>query len=219
MEVKLDLELFRFDIKTDYLPYYSKLQISIQDNQNLLDLLNLIKLKIRDYGYKEYGFKIYDVVVFDFSITIDELIKKFGKRIIINPLHQRLVTKDLIINEEPFLENISKLEQYGLSEDRDFIASFIPYAYATPLSLEYDSYLGEVFFAIAYSLYQTNRNKEILNIVSNMSNGIFNAQNIETYTYPCDTKIDKYIHEFQELILKEHSTKELQTFKSKLLTN
>lgn len=216
MNIKIDLELFRFDIDMDYLPYYTKLQINIDDSNTILDLLNKIKVNVKDYGYKEYGFKIGDVVIFDFNLKIKELVSKFGKRWTVNPLHQKLVTKDLIINTNIFFNKISILEKYGLNEDKDFIASFIPYAYATPISMEFDNYLGEAFFAIAYSIYQTNRDNSILELVANMENGIFNAQNIETYIYPQDDKLDRYIYEFQKIILDKYNNKEIQKLKTEI---
>ncbi len=43
MECKLVLEVFRFDCKTDYLPYYKKVVIKIDEEKTVADLLAVIK--------------------------------------------------------------------------------------------------------------------------------------------------------------------------------
>ncbi|MDE5603257.1 MAG: hypothetical protein K2I71_04995, partial [Helicobacter sp.] len=157
---KIELELFRFDIQTDYLPYYTKINIVIEEDATLFDLLEKIKENVFDYTYDGYGFKINDVVVFDFELKIDSLCKKFGFTWKIEPLNPHLAVKDLTINPESFLKKVEILREYGLKEDDKFILSFLPYAYATPLSVKNKEYLTEAFFVIAYSLYQENRNQD-----------------------------------------------------------
>jgi len=40
---KIELELFRFDVQTDYLPYYTKINRMIDEDATLADLLEEIK--------------------------------------------------------------------------------------------------------------------------------------------------------------------------------
>ncbi len=213
---KIELELFRFDVQTDYLPYYTKINRMIDEDATLADLLEEIKENVFAYTYDAYGFKINDVVVFDFELKIVSLYKKFGSTWKIEPLNPHLVIKDLAINPESFLKKVEVLREYGLKQDDKFILSFLPYAYATPLSVENKEYLTEAFFVIAYSLYQKNKNKDLLKLIANFENGIFNAQNLKTYLYPQDSKIDDYICQFQKDILEECFEGDIQKFKNYL---
>ena len=38
--MKLEISLFRFDYKSDYLPYYTKNYIKINNEKNLVDIRN-----------------------------------------------------------------------------------------------------------------------------------------------------------------------------------
>ncbi|WP_104722599.1 DUF5644 domain-containing protein [Helicobacter mesocricetorum] len=219
MKKKIELELFRFDIQTDYLPYYTKINIAINEYATLSDLLEIIKENVFAYAYDAYGFKINEIVVFDFELTIESLCKKFGFIWKIEPLNPHLVIKDLVINPESFIKKIEILREYGFKQDDKFILSFLPYAYATPLSVKNKEYLTEAFFVIAYSLYQENKDKELLKLVANFETGIFNAQNLETYLYPQDSKIDDYICEFQKNVLEECLEGDIQKFKNYLTKN
>lgn len=116
MDKKINLELFRFDVKTDYLPYFAKLIVKINGQKSLLDLLAIVQENVLEYGYNAYGFKINGVVVFDFGLKIEDLIKRFGLEWRIEPLNPHLALKDLIIDVQPFLQKLELLKQVGLDE-------------------------------------------------------------------------------------------------------
>ena len=103
MDKKINLELFRFDVKTDYLPYFAKLTLKINSEKTLLDLLKMIQNSVYDYGYDAYGFKINGVVVFDFELPLSLLVKKFSNQWKIEPLNTHFALKDLVIDTKPFL--------------------------------------------------------------------------------------------------------------------
>lgn len=245
MDKKINLELFRFDIKTDYLPYFAKLIVKINPQRSLLDLLKIIQENVIEYGYNAYGFKINGVVVFDFALRIEDLVKNFGFDWKIEPLNPHLAVKDLIINVEPFLQKIESLREVGLDElaqdevqsvlkdiefrgleslevetqkiKNVFLLSFLPFAYATPLSVENPEYLGEAYFILAASLYAKHKTQNILEAVCDLKNGILNAQNLQTYLFPQNTKFDRCINELKMIIFERSENPEIQSFKSTLL--
>ncbi|MBD5164858.1 MAG: DUF5644 domain-containing protein [Helicobacter sp.] len=245
MNKKISLELFRFDIKTDYLPYFAKLIIKINPQKSLLDLLAMIQENVLEYGYNAYGFKINGVVVFDFSLKIEDLIKNFGLEWKIEPLNPHLALKDLIIDVQPFLQKIESLKSVGLDElaqeevqsvlkdaefrglealdtetqsiEDAFLLSFLPFAYATPLSVENPEYLGEAYFILAASLYAKHKTQEILEAVCELENGILNAQSLQTYLFPQNTKFDACINELKRIVFEMSENSKIQSFKSKLL--
>ncbi|MCI5968704.1 DUF5644 domain-containing protein [Helicobacter sp.] len=245
MEKKINLELFRFDIKTDYLPYFAKLTIKVAPEKSLLDLLKIIQDSVYDYGYNGYGFKINGVVVFDFELSLFELIKKFGNAWKVEPLNAHLALKDLAINIEPFWEKLMPLKQLGLDElaydevlsafkhtdfkeicvenleskmlSNTFLLSFLPYAYATPLSVENPNYLGEAYFLLAAALYAKHKTDDILEAVCDMENGILNVQRLKTYLFPQDDKFDLCIEELKTLIFDRCENPKIQKFKTRIL--
>ncbi|WP_299546643.1 DUF5644 domain-containing protein [uncultured Helicobacter sp.] len=245
MDKKIDLELFRFDVKTDYLPYFAKLTLKIAPEKTLLDLLKVIQDSIEDYGYDAYGFKINGVVVFDFELPIVELLKKFGSAWKIEPLNAHLVLKDLVINVEPFLNKLAPLRELGLDElasdealsifknaskkeicierlesqtlSNTFLLSFIPFAYATPLSVENPNYLGEAYFLLAGALYAKHKTDNILEAVCDLEDGILNAESLKTYLYPQDDRFDICINELKTLIFDRCENPKIQKFKTKIL--
>ncbi|WP_297813675.1 DUF5644 domain-containing protein [uncultured Helicobacter sp.] len=245
MEKKIKLELFRFDIKTDYLPYFAKLLVKIDSQKSLLDLLKIVQKNVLEYGYNAYGFKINGVVVFDFGLKIEDLIKNFGLEWKIEPLNPHLAIKDLMINVEPFLQKLESLKQVGLDElaqdevqsvlkDMEFrglealdietqdiknvfLLSFLPFAYATPLSVENSEYLGEAYFILVASLYAKHKTPKILETICKLENGIFNAQNLQTYLFPPNAKFDKCINELKMIAFEMSENSQVQALKSKLI--
>ncbi|TLD85046.1 hypothetical protein LS70_000335 [Helicobacter sp. MIT 11-5569] len=245
MNRKINLELFRFDVKTDYLPYFTKLTFKVDIEKSLLDLLKMVQDSVYDYGYNAYGFKINGVVVFDFNLPISVLIKKFGDAWVIEPLNTHLALKDLIINIEPFLNKLATLRALGLDElahdevlstfkntdfkeifvenleskamSNTFLLSFIPFAYATPLSVENSNYLGEAYFLLAAALYAKHKTEGILEAISSLEDGIFNAESLKTYLFPQDDRFDICIEELKTLVFDRCENPKIQKLKAKIL--
>lgn len=217
MEKRLKLKLFRFNVERDYLPYFAKMQVKIDEEDSLACLLEIVQKNILEYSYKAYGFKINGVVVFDFKLTIGELVRKFGLEWKIEPLNSSLALYDLVINEEPFLKKMEALEEFGLKREREFLISFLPFAYVTPLSVECEEYCGEVFFILAYFLYQEEENAEILEFISKDYQNVLMALNLETYIFPKYDTINHYLWELKKIVLNKCQTREIQTIKKRLL--
>ncbi len=245
MEKKINLELFRFDVKTDYLPYFAKLTLKINVEKTLLDLLKSVQDSVYEYGYNAYGFKINGVVVYDFELPIFRLLDRFGSEWKVEPLNAHLALKDLVINVEPFLDKLAPLRELGLDElasdevlsifknadfkgigieklesktlSNTFLLSFLPYAYATPLSVENPSYLGEAYFLLVAALYAKHKTNAILESVSDLENGVLNAQELKTYLFPQDDRFDRCINELKILLFDRCENPKIQKFKAKIL--
>ena len=73
--MKLEISLFKFDKKSDYLPYYTKHFLKIDNEKNLLDILKTIN-KTAKLGFK--ASENFDLVVngvyVKASISIKELV-------------------------------------------------------------------------------------------------------------------------------------------------
>ena len=80
--MKLEISLFKFDKNSDYLPYYTKHFLKIENEQNMLDILNTIN-KTAKLGFEknsDFDLVINGVFV-KASITLEEVIFTFGKDI------------------------------------------------------------------------------------------------------------------------------------------
>ena len=212
MKQKINLELFRFNIETDYLPYYVKLQIILKGQERLADILEFIAQNLNDFGYSAYGFKINGVVIWDFKVLGYDLFKKFGTTWRIEPLNPHLALKDLEIDTTHFIQKVRRLEQFGFSYESDFVLAFLPLAYATPLSIEDSEYLGEAFFLLALNLYDKTKNPQIIEYISQIDKGIFNAQSLQTYVFPQENIYDENLNALKALALEKH-----KSFSHKLL--
>ena len=99
MEKRLKLKLFRFNVERDYLPYFAKMKVKIDEEDSLACLLEIVQKNIVEYSYKAYGFKLNGVVVFDFKLTIGALVRKCGLEWTVELLISSLTLFDLLISE------------------------------------------------------------------------------------------------------------------------
>ncbi|PZT49092.1 hypothetical protein B6S12_00420 [Helicobacter valdiviensis] len=198
---KIELQIFRFDIKTDYLPYYSKLECRIDENKSLKELLLQVEEELYNFGYSPYGFKINGVVVSDFDLKVQELMQRFGKEWIVEPLHTKYSLKDLLIDVKPFLKKVSLLEEFGFCESEEFILSFLPFAYATPIAQESEEYFGEAFLMLAFYFYEKTKDERVLELIGDLKNGIFNSEGLGEYIYPKNSKYDTILEDIKRTLL------------------
>ncbi|CAM2944617.1 DUF5644 domain-containing protein [Helicobacter burdigaliensis] len=198
---RIKLEIFRFDIKTDYLPYYAKLEYKINSNDCLKDLFLKIEEELYDFGYSPYGFRLNHVVVSDFELSLQDLFKRFGEEWIIEPLHSRYALKDLLIDVNPFLKKVALLEEFGFNEDEEFILSFLPFAYATPIAQESEEYFGEAFLMLAFYFYEKTKDNRVLELIGDIKKGVFNSEGLCEFIYPKVLKYDRILEDIKKELL------------------
>ncbi len=194
--MKLEISLFKFDYKSDYLPYYTKNFVKIKNEKNLLDLLNSINTK-NSFDYKNTN--NFNVVIngiyTNVTITIKELVETFGKEFTIEPLSIRRAHSDLLINDEDFKERFKILEEFTKHEDIVKYKNYKIYFYASnTLNFEYD-YIGDALLLLAYDLIQEDKSKEkdILNALLQYECGAQFHTSLENRVYNFDTEIEEKI--------------------------
>jgi hypothetical protein len=142
--MKLEISLFRFDKNSDYLPYYTKHFLKIENEKNLLDILRRINSE-QQFGYEDN--ENFDLVVNGIyvkaSITLEELVENFSKEIKIEPINIRRAYSDLLINDRDFKEKIEILSQFVDEEDREEYLTYKPYYYASTTLNYYYDYVGD----------------------------------------------------------------------------
>ncbi len=159
--MKLEISLFRFDYKSDYLPYYTKNYIKIKDEKNLLDILNNINEE-HPFAYENKPNFCLTVngIYTDVLVSIEKLVEKFGTDLVIEPLSIRRAHTDLLINDADFQERVKILSKFTKEEDIKKYQSYKIYFYASnSINFEYD-YIGDALLLLAYDLIEKDKSNE-----------------------------------------------------------
>lgn len=155
--MKLEISLFKFDKNSDYLPYYTKHYLKIEDEKNILDILNTIN-KTAKLGFEknsDFDLVINGVFV-KASITLEEVIANFGEEITIEPISIRRACNDLLIDDNDFREKITILKDLAQEEDKLEYLKLKPYFYASNTLNYKNDYIGDAILILAYDLIKKN---------------------------------------------------------------
>ena len=206
MECKLELSVFRFDAKTDFLPYYKKHFITIDRSLSVNDLLARIKEEDGSFDYPKgeiAALKINSKALFS-DVSIDGLIDSFGKSLTLEPLNIKRVVKDMIINTDDFYQRFDLLDAFVDGKDRPLYEHYIIYHYASSVLDFLEDYQGDALFAFAYDMIQKHpeRKREILEVVANEHTGIFLHVRLCKKIYPCGADVEKKITALKNDVMK-----------------
>jgi len=209
MECKLVLEIFRFDCKTDYLPYYTKHVIKIDTKKTVADLLTLIKYDEKAFGYptdKNAAIKINGKALLT-KVKILNIKEFFGKELTLDPLDSRRVVKDLLINEDDFQARFDILDAFVDASDRKLYKSYVREYYSSPVVNLEEEYLGDALFALAYDMAvkYPERKTKILETIAKKDNGIWLHVNISNKFYPENSDLERKIVYLKNAILNDES--------------
>lgn len=67
------------------------------------------------------------------------------------------------------------------------------------------------------ALYAKHKTNAILESVSDLENGVLNAQELKTYLFPQDDRFDRCINELKILLFDRCENPKIQKFKAKIL--
>lgn len=142
--MKLEISLFKFDKNSDYLPYYTKHFLKIENEKNILDILKTIN-KTAKLGFQDNT--NFDLVIngvyLKASITLEELIQNFGKELTIEPISIRRANNDLLIDDNDFKDKINILKEFINEDDKADYLKLKQYYYASN-TLNYNSdFIGD----------------------------------------------------------------------------
>lgn len=206
MECKLELSVFRFDAKTDFLPYYKKHFITIDRSLSINDLLARIQAEDCSFDYpkgKLAALKINGKALFS-DVSVDGIINTFGKSLTLEPLNTKYVTKDMIIDTTDFYKNFDLLETLVDAKDKALFEQYIIYHYASSVLDFVPDFQGDALFAFAYDMMHKypEHKREILKIVSNEHTGLFLHVRLCKKIYPCGADVEKKITELKNEVMK-----------------
>ncbi|MFK5881172.1 MAG: DUF5644 domain-containing protein [Sulfurospirillum sp.] len=209
MTYKLKLSVFRFDAKSDYLPFYKKHIIKINEDKTLDDLLAVIKEEDRLFDYptgKNAAIKIAGVILFT-DVKIGELVENFGDEFTLMPMSEKRALKDLIINNGDFYEKFDLLDPFVDSSDKKRFDELVVYHYASDTYRYNDEFYGDALFLFAYEMiekYPSQKNK-ILNVLDSEDGGIWLHTNICGKVLPVDYKVEDKINRLKNEVLRVRS--------------
>ncbi len=206
MTYKLRLSVFRFDAKIDYLPFYKKHIIKIDEEKTLDDLLAIIKEEDRFFDYpigKNAAVKIADRNLFT-DVKIGDIVKNFGDEFTLMPMSEKRALKDLIVNSDDFYKKFDMLDPYVDSSDKKRFDELIIYHYASDTYKFYDEFDGDALLLFAYDMidkYPSQKHK-ILDVIDREDSGIWLHTNICGKVFPADYEVEKKIDELKNVVLR-----------------
>ena len=201
--MKLEISLFKFDKNSDYLPYYTKHFLKIEDEKNILDILNTINksAKLGFTNCPDFDLVINGIFV-KASITLEEVVKNFGKELTIEPISIRRAYDDLLIDENDFKEKIKILKDLAQEDDKAEYLKLKQYYYASN-TLNYKSdYIGDAILILAYDLIEKSPTiaNYILLALDNMEIGAQYHTSLEKRIYNFDMQIEEKITKVQDYL-------------------
>lgn len=222
MIMKLEISLFRFDHKSDYLPYYTKHFLKINEEKTLLDIFNTIN-EDQPFGYEKSESFVVAVngVYTHLNISVNELKEAFGKDLTLEPMSIRRAHSDFLINDDDFQEkfkllssfaSMEMLEAYKDKEIKETYESYKIYFYASN-TLNYEhNYIGDAVLLLAHDLIEKfpKDEKAILEVLKEHSCGAQYHTRLNKRVYNLDESIETRIQNIKQ---KLNLIQEEQNFK------
>ncbi|WP_457605255.1 hypothetical protein [Nitratifractor sp.] len=150
MRHKLQLRVFFFNARTDYLPYYKNFTLRIGGARPLRDLLQLITREHHDFDWPRRNCWIrIDGRVVPCSATIDELVVRRGREWLLEPLSEYRALHGLRIDDSDFEEAFGLIAPWADASDRAYYRSLYPVHYASETFRFERGYIGDAVLITA----------------------------------------------------------------------
>ena len=199
--MKLEISLFKFDKNSDYLPYYTKHFLKIEDEKNILDILKTIN-KTAKFGFKDC--ENFDLVIngvyVKASIKLEEILESFGKELTIEPISIRRANNDLLIDDNDFKDKINVLKEFIDENDIVNYSKLKQYYYASNTLNYNNDYIGDSVLIFAHDLIEQKPAYEnyILHALNEVEIGAQFHTNLEKRIYNFDLSIEEKIKDIQK---------------------
>ena len=198
MERKIFIELFRFDVNTDYLPYYQKHTLAYSEVETINNLLE----KINDnekFGFEANGNLKVNELYINAREKVTDIVAQCGNEIQINPISEFRAQKDLIIDKSDFIEKLSLISDYIGAEKNISYRKSTELAYYASNTLNYNrDYIGDHVLIIAADLIEERfeLRAEIIEKLISAENGLWYHTSLENRMLCSDEekKIQKLIY-------------------------
>lgn len=211
------LSIFRFNAKTDYLPYYKKHTITPTSKETLEDLLAEAKAQDPLFDYPQgphAAVKINGVALFTSTFLCD-IKAHFGNTLTIDPLWAKRATKDLIIDTEDFYERFDLLAPYVQATDREYYESLVCLHYASQTLAYNPRFYGSALLVFAAAMMEKyyEFKEQILAVVANETDGVWFHTPLTHAVFPAPQGAEESIMALKEALSSKGIAGPLTPFK------
>lgn len=217
---EVSVELFKFDHKTDYLPYYKRYIIEYEENDKIIDLLNQIN-EMEKFNFNNA--QLCKLNINNFFMTSDELIADVVKRtndhLIIKPLSVFRAQNDLIVDKSDFLHKIDKFKKYLSDDEIKEYAEKYKLEYYASNSLNFNKdYIGDHALLIASDLIEKKPEikDKVLEFIADKDDGIWYHTSLKNRMFNFDAQKEKKIRnlftmfkESEDFVAEEEALQEI----------
>ncbi|NLY04249.1 MAG: hypothetical protein GXZ15_05360 [Campylobacter sp.] len=163
----LEVELFRFEVGLDYASYYKPYYFKNYNFESLRELLGDIQKSDPYFKFEGVEWVKIDDYLVNLDANLKDVINFAGKHLFISPLYQKRSLKDLIIDENDFLNTFEKFSEF--KEEKEFYQSLKPLFYSNITLAFKDDFIGNSAFVFAVHLLNKfpSKKDKILNIIEN----------------------------------------------------
>jgi len=193
MDNKLDIKLFRFNHKTDYLPYYKSFKVTCNNTDTVLSLLEKLN-QLESFGFdgvESCGVKINNLFT-NIDVTIEELTTRFStNELTIEPVSIYRAIKDLTLSNKDFADKIIPFRKYLTDEQIKNYAHTLQMDYYASNTLNFNKdYIGDHALIIASDIINANPDleAEILELISHKETGIWFHTSVAKRMFTLDTE-------------------------------
>jgi len=177
--MKLQIQAYFFNAKTDYLPYYKNFSLEVNADNPIAYILPMIKEQNRNFSYPEENlyFKINGLIV-NGKETIQTIVNRLGVELCIDPISSYRSENGLIINDDDFMQSFELLSAFTSDEDKKFYQSLYAVHYGSETFNYNNQYIGDAILILAHKMINDgNPNKaEILDIISEHHDGLWECE-------------------------------------------
>ena len=123
---KITIKAFRFNVETDYLPYYKTYEMEVENHELILDLLNRIKWEHDgSFSYRRScrhgicgscSIKVNGKPVLSCKENAWDMIDLFGNELIFDPQSKKRAVKDMIIDKKDFWEKHAAVKPFVVAD-------------------------------------------------------------------------------------------------------
>lgn len=213
--IQFKLNIFRFNAKTDYLPYYKKYEVAVSLDKTLFDLLKEVKHQdvLFDFPQDEFACIKLNGHTISTKVDMQSISEHFGTKLTLEPLCSKRATKDLIINSENFDATFSLIEQFTNENDKKKFQEYKRFYYASEMLDFEEDFQGTSLFLFVNDLISknTNHKKELLEVISHEKYGIWYHLPLSHKTFPANKDLEATIIQLKKDILASNITLQ-QTF-------
>lgn len=203
---KLEIELFRFNHKTDYLPYYKKYTLkNLDEDLIVLDLLNIIN---NIEGFSFTNDTTQSCKINNFYVTakqkVQEIVAHTSSTLTIEPISIYTAQNDLLINEVHYSKTMDILNDYLTTAQKEqYLLDYkIDYFASNTLNFNKD-YIGDHCLIAAFDIITQNPQlkEEILSLISDKSNGIYLHTSLKNRIFNYSKENEQKIQKLLDMVL------------------